>query len=401
MALFQFYVPYLKNSLILVFFIILPFIRNETLVVFFSIVKNKKLISSILLSLIPPVYSISMTILSGVMDFSFYNKVILLIIYVPIISLLVSIFETYEINKNIIIKSFFIALSIQVLIIILAVFNKDFLSFVRFFQYPDAVIRLETIGADVYRGFSLSGPLFFGMASALVFLLFCLFAYEVNNRNRAYMYLVLSVFAVIFCTVARTMLIFHLAIFIYLFSRLSLSTISKIFKFLIICIVFLISIYIYVYNFEYSLIEKLDGINKFMFEILYNYFDSGSISSKSTDELQGMYFPLSFDTFLFGDWRYSDQYGLAYMRTDAGYMRNTLLFGAPMIIFLALSEIILLKGVARYFSNGYKIEYYRLLGILSFIIFLLHYKGESLIYSFPLHMSIFMFFILGKVRVKN
>jgi hypothetical protein len=123
-----------------------------------------------------------------------------------------------------------------------------------------------------------------------------------------------------------------------------------------------------------------DKLLPFAFEFLYSYLEKGSVATESTDVLSGMYFPISWMTFLFGDGRYLMADGSYYRYTDAGYMRHILYYGIfGQLLLIAYQLLFFLKPVvlsiaARPGRAAYNdfLFWTLLFGML----FVLHYKGE-------------------------
>src|SRR5690606_31294028 len=82
----------------------------------------------------------------------------------------------------------------------------------------------------------------------------------------------------------------------------------------------------------------IDSVLPYALEMIYNFLQSGKLSTVSTDKLSKMYFSVPYDTLLFGDGHWNDPDGVGYyMQTDAGYMRHVLYFGLfPSMILYAL-----------------------------------------------------------------
>jgi hypothetical protein len=122
----------------------------------------------------------------------------------------------------------------------------------------------------------------------------------------------------------------------------------------------------------------------FAFEFIYAYTDSGSITTKSSDSLSQMYFPLSVQTFFLGDGRYIMPNGDYYRFTDAGYMRNVLYYGiaGPILLFIYQMQFFRkpIKIIIGKFSLYRKQAFSDLFFFLILIIYvlILHYKGEAL-----------------------
>jgi hypothetical protein len=103
-----------------------------------------------------------------------------------------------------------------------------------------------------------------------------------------------------------------------------------------------------------------------------NLKNKGSFYTTSTEGLlNNMYFPVSIKTFLIGDGKYIDLLtNRYYMNTDAGYMRNILLFGVIGFILLFVFQLTIINLRCRKFTlfDLFVIAY----------LFILHIKGETI-----------------------
>ena len=127
--------------------------------------------------------------------------------------------------------------------------------------------------------------------------------------------------------------------------------------------------------------------------MFYNFIDGEGISTRSTDALKDMYFPIPIDTFLIGDGYYSDPYNeeLYYMRTDAGYMRMILYFGSIFsFIFYSIIMVIFYKTYKNFKMDIYKARIFILLGVIYFV---MQYKGTFInASSMAIKLMFFMYF---------
>ena len=105
--------------------------------------------------------------------------------------------------------------------------------------------------------------------------------------------------------------------------------------------------------------------------------------------LDDMYFPIPFSTFLIGDGCYTALDGGYYMSTDAGYMRNLLLFGIVGLIICILFDCFLLWGSKRLRDKRlFKFNFF----IFSYLC-ILHIKGEVFAYLITVHCILFVYYI--------
>ncbi|MEZ9864924.1 hypothetical protein [Vibrio breoganii] len=312
-----------------------------------------------------------------------------------------AILKRYYITFDDICELIFNVMIIQSLIVVTALIFPKFRAFIRLFQFQSDVDRLLEIGESTTRGFTLSGPIFFGLAAAIVLVLLILFIYELNHRNRVVRIFALLVMPVVFSLVARTVFVFYVLAFIYVLMNLNYRTIRSIFYAMVTCLFFIVGIYTITNLIFDDLITYIEKPINFAFEMVFNLIETGELSTRSTDVLQSMYFPLELKTLLFGDWRYSDVYGGYYMQTDSGYMRNILLFGTVPLIFLFIADAILLHRISRSLSKNKHKADYKIFTVITLCLIILQYKGEIFVYVFPFNSILFLFYFFSIGVKKN
>ncbi|MDX6190117.1 hypothetical protein SGQ83_12220 [Flavobacterium sp. Fl-318] len=127
-----------------------------------------------------------------------------------------------------------------------------------------------------------------------------------------------------------------------------------------------------------KLIETIQVASEFGFEMFYNYFNEGSLSTGSTDEMKEMYkLPNNSVTYLFGDGIFyanqlNDSSGY-YMGTDIGFLRLVYYFGIiGSLLFFLLQFVVLCKSISYVINKRVKILF-----IVSMFLFLLvlNFKG--------------------------
>lgn len=133
-----------------------------------------------------------------------------------------------------------------------------------------------------------------------------------------------------------------------------------------------------------------EEVLKWAFEFFYNYSDTGSFESSSTNRLKEMYvIPTDFFTYIIGDGKYNLSEGGYYMSTDVGYLRLLYYGGIPMIMSFYFFMYYMIKYIIRY--NASIVDKY-----LFFIIFLyliiLNFKGLADINSVLTIIYIFSYF---------
>lgn len=91
-----------------------------------------------------------------------------------------------------------------------------------------------------------------------------------------------------------------------------------------------------------------ESLLRFAFEFFYNYNETGSFESASTNQLQEMYgLPTELWTYIVGDGLYNLKSGGYYMSTDVGYMRLLYYGGIPMIVFYFYYQWYLLNNIIK------------------------------------------------------
>lgn len=127
-----------------------------------------------------------------------------------------------------------------------------------------------------------------------------------------------------------------------------------------------------------KLIDTLRIASEFGFEMFYNYFDEGSLTTSSTEQMKEMYkLPDNTITYLIGDGIfYNNQMNDAegyYMGTDIGFLRLLYYFGiVGSLLFFLLQFVILYKSGSYIINKRIKVLF-----IISVFIYmlLLNFKG--------------------------
>lgn len=146
-----------------------------------------------------------------------------------------------------------------------------------------------------------------------------------------------------------------------------------------------------VFNFS-NIIDRINVLFEFGFDLFVSYFQSGSANSESLNQMSTMYiWPTEIETYLIGDGRFSgtgtDFY---YKGTDIGWIRLLYYFGIPGTLIYIFSHYFVIKKCIKNYSL-YK---------NTFIIFLLYFgilnfKGFSDIIFLIIP---FMFTVVNKNR---
>lgn len=276
----------------------------------------------------------------------------------------------------------------------------------------ESAINLGQIGFyEGTRGLALSGQAFFGLGVGfgLVFILFFKAWYVISPKYPylKFLYLIILIFGAI--SAARMSLVGLVIGIIYFFvekiekikhiylskNKISSSLLGILFSIPIFSLVITI-VYQYIKN-NKSILEIWNSFTNYAFELFEGFFESGNLSTTSTDILfNKMYFPIKDSwTFLIGDGIYTNIDGSYYMHTDAGYMRNILFFGIVGLILLFLYQMTFLI-----FTNKENILLN--FSILIYIL-IIHIKGEALGFSTMLQSMLLvnMLYYKNKCTISN
>ncbi len=185
-----------------------------------------------------------------------------------------------------------------------------------------------------------------------------------------------------------------LGVIYYLFStERTIKKFKNIFIILLSIIFIILLVYISLPSFVELLVHK---VFPFVFEFYYHYESSGKVQTWSTNRLMEMWsIPISEKTMILGDGLFTDPRGdHYYMRTDVGYVRNTLFGG----IFFALLIVI----YHSYLSSGVFLLKKTNKDIKIFIIFLIVYslilEAKAMTLGFNKYaFSILIFYFIAQV----
>lgn len=384
-------VPFFGTTSLLLLFV-LPFrlsLIKGGILYPIRILKSKYVVSIIASYFILVIIITLSTTLHLKYDFSLIPTIINTLIHLVVSILLISLFiikkRSISSFLNLIIYIFFAQSIIQ----LLAFFSPAVLDIVHIFQ-PESSIEL----ADKFsgrRGLALAGTLFFGLSS--IYGVAFLFLVHRCVRNGFIIWsdiLVFSLFIIGGFFTGRTFFIGVAVSLMYLVlapiaKSEKLKFVSRLVLF-ILCVVALVLAII-----PPELYKKVYNLIWYVFEFVFNYLSTGHATTTSTNNLfQNMYFEIPASTFLFGDGLYSGDTTTYYMGTDAGYMRNILLYGIVGLFFTMLPDLLLI-------FTGYnsRVKSEKLFSVFILIYMLiLHVKGEVFGYLITLHTMLFTYYIL-------
>lgn len=391
--IFQFYVPLILNSAFLATFLCLFFIRRIGLKSLHDIILEKRFVIISFVFFLPFIYALfyNVFISSSANDYSYIKLAINGYIYILCTAVVSALVIQEGINKHQLTNYLLLALLIQSLIIIGALSSSFIFDFVRSFQSSERAMR-------DFRALTLSGPLYFALSIMIIFYLFFYFCLSLKRQKNIYKYFIVGILCLPFLTVGRTLFMLPAFCLMYGLSKYKV----KLIRILCTCILMMTFFLFFIYvtselgMVKFNLISMFEPIYNWVFEIFINFSQTGQVSSESTDMLQKMYFPLEPMTLFFGDGQYTGIDGKYYMHTDAGFMRNVLLFGIFVSLFLVLLDVMLLKTISSCYFDGSDSKIF--FGFSLLLLFTLHYKGEVFGYSFPLHIIIFTLYFCKSIK---
>lgn len=202
---------------------------------------------------------------------------------------------------------------------------------------------LERSGEYRFHGF---GANFFAVGVVIAMTLL-LISYQLSKPKYSSFAHIVELFLLltIGCIMARTSLVGFVLGIIYLIYKMNILSFrlniftSKLLAKMFIVFVFIGIIGTYIYNQS----DELQIYIKYGFELFFNYFERGELSSNSVDTLieNGYMFPSSLTGWIIGDGYFSDPTASEgelsyYMHTDIGYCRLIFYFGVVGLILYLL-----------------------------------------------------------------
>ncbi|PMO63058.1 hypothetical protein BCT04_16140 [Vibrio breoganii] len=241
-------------------------------------------------------------------------------LFKTVIILLTIVMYTGRYEKEKIINNVFYIFILNSLICFLAGTFPELLKIVYIFK-PDVTLTTWI----TYRNAFLSGSGFFGIATAYSFALIALAIQNKKRKISVSFLLQILILMIAGIIAARTTFIGILvawSIFTYYNTKQSIIITSS------------VAVFILIVVFS-GIFEGIEAYTNWAFEMFINLFNSGSLSTSSTDHLGRMYFlPSSEWSFIVGDGLYTTNDGKYYMNTDAGYMRHLYFGGTPFLVLL-------------------------------------------------------------------
>lgn len=391
--------PVIGSSSILLF-LILPFrllCINNGWKTLSKIVKNRYFLSLVGIYLTIIILIVTSVVLHITFDFSLIKTIINCILHLFIAAMIITLFLHKKRDVRYLILLFISLFAVQSAIEICAFVNKSVLQFVQHFQSEATITRAALYSGR--RGLALAGTVFFGLSSIYGIIFLFLAKEFVSNPKITFGKILVGCLIVVGAFFAgRTFFIGMAVALIYIFySKLSGSKKASAFVkslcygFIIIAVALLLI--------PKNYYTQIHNLFLFVFEMFYNLIDYGTLTTTSSAHLaEDMYFPLSLRTILFGDGMYVGSTGGYYMNTDAGYMRNILLFGVTGLFLCIFCDAYLLWGTRKLRSD----ESIRSFSLWIFVYMcLLHYKGETFAYLITLHTMLFLYYLLYNFSTCN
>ncbi|HFD1599747.1 hypothetical protein FKY77_02335 [Enterococcus faecium] len=323
-------------------------------------------------------FAIVVTLLHGANDFtiisSFINQILMLIITILLCGYL--IYKRKDISQQII-----FAFICQSLIQLSSMISPSIREIFNTFRNQNAID--VGMGYGNIRALGLSGSAFFGLGVgyAICYVIYLFNWEKLPFKNNLIKMLILCLLIVGGQSAARTSIVgLVFGILLIIVSRKvpiipSFKPKSQKFYLLTVTSVTIIPIIIYKVfkNLSDNTLKVIETYKNFVLQIFYNYNNTGSFSTNSTNVLfNRMYFMVPYQTFIFGDGKYTDFSGKYYMETDAGFMRNILFWGAIGTLISFLYQLLFFD-----WKNKRK-KFFNLTILLTLIV--CHIKGEVISY---------------------
>lgn len=124
---------------------------------------------------------------------------------------------------------------------------------------------------------------------------------------------------------------------------------KQVFKAIRLVVLTFIVIILALFMFPIKLSSESEAMLQYGFELFYNYSNSGSMESPSTNRMFEMYetYPTDIKTWIIGDAMYSNPSGGYYMNIDIGYLRLLFYFGIIGTLAIIMYHYRMYKLMAR------------------------------------------------------
>ena len=285
---------------------------------------------------------------------------------------------------------------IQSVIILLAFLSPQILDVVRTFQYDNIIeITDRYLNHGTFRGLALSGDQFFGLTASFGLISIIVMKLYVDTSKMIWLILFLMLFAANMF-VGRTGIIGFVVALGYLFICKESGKVKLVIK---LCFYIILSIIILYLLLPSSIMEMLnESVFSYAFQIFYNYSDSGTISSSSTDRVIEMWkIEIPFITFLIGDGKFINVDGSYYGHVDVGFLRQILYGGLGYLVFSILFVFKLLTNYSKRAAfDKFKFEY-----IVFLYLLMTHAKGLTFMFCPEIMMIVLYYYYYKNTESLN
>ncbi|QYK00274.1 hypothetical protein [Shewanella psychrotolerans] len=404
---FAFPLPVVGNSAYLAIVLSFAFllVSQTAMNCFTSLIKNKFVISSLVIFLFLLLFSLFVTTLHNQYDFTIGRTLTNNFLSTFGCVALVSLIFTYAGKRNIIDLMVHV-LFIQTFLILIMLLSPEVRELIQSFIRTDSQLERMATYNNV-RGLGVSGSVAFGLAITMGFLGFLLhywFAFYNKNSNSLYTFIIFVLCLLAALSAGRTAVLgFAVGFVFYLFSMNFSGLLRSSFKQVVIFGFIVSSVTVYVLNNEF-LMEVAFLYSRYVFRFVWNYLETGSFAVNSLTALDNMYFIPPLQEVLIGSGQYINFDGTHYMHTDAGYMRFMLFFGGTPSLLIYVIYIFMnfwayenVKSVMPRSALFYS--------MFIFISFVFHYKGEVIFFSVAFmkifYLVTFYYLLCNKLNTTN
>lgn len=397
-------VPILTSTIVVGLILGLKFILDkEYRRIVISIITRKKIWNLFIILIIIQVYSICITAINNVYDFSivktFINQYITLII-----GILVYCFFIIKGKSQNIIDYIIYAFIVQSIIQLVSFISPSINEMLNIFR-SESAIRTGQWKYSGVRGLAISGTNFYGLACAyglMYIFYFDRWKYLFKNNSMIKFISLLILFFGGLSAGRSSFIGLAISIIYFMINNKNIKKVSSYKKnkglnkiniiMSILLAIFLVSgaWLITSKGMSNEISSKLENFNKFAFEMFYNFKDGKGLTTSSSSRMfNEMYFEVAPETFIVGDGAYTNKDGSYYRGTDVGYMRNILFFGIVGMIMLIIYQLNIL-----FWSKEYRIFNC----IIMIFLFIMHLKGDILGFLI-ITQSMLMLSLLSKINL--
>lgn len=385
--------PFLNSAKIAIFLIFLRlYFAGDTRRKVMKTISSKRFLIYILIVVFFSSYTLFLTSLKEEYDLSLFKKQFSSVVY----TILTIIFFVTISKKNRKVDSLiFFAFFLQSIFIILAIVSPEFYELTTPFRKKIEDHHFEAYGR--LRGAAISGYQFFGISTMYgIFILYCIIENKIKGSKKLFAFLLIIITGLI--SGRFTIVAILLGFFVkFIFNSTLKKQIKMLIKFSFIFILLSLTLY---YSYENYLDENTKNrINFYLVSPVEGYFNSGELSTTSTDTVLNMYESFNLENILTGDGRYEQEFGHGYYgKVDVGYLRILYYYGVFGLLTLFGIQYLLITRLLKLPKD--KIFFSKVLFVY-FII--LNLKGDVFFYSnntIPLIIGL-VYYTSNKNTLKN